>query len=226
MFHEIYQIRCASELRDYQHPSPPEPCSPEPPPAPAPPSSLRADRRTQLSPGARIHPADTHSPRPARSAPRCWRTPSCPRSPTWLQLDAGRRGRREVVRWGGGENRRESTAAAAVNAQNDKLERGRERPPGEARRCSDLHHPSLQPSLLRAGCFLPHGSDFSSGLLHLGEKTPPSPTVLSPPSLHITTLWPRQLLCCCIFKPHQSLEITLIFLCCSGLKGKPKSLSA
>lgn len=27
-----------------------------------------------------------HSPRPARSAPRCWRTPSCPQSPTWLQL--------------------------------------------------------------------------------------------------------------------------------------------
>lgn len=70
-----------------------------------------------------------------------------------------------------GENRRESTAAAgAVNAQDDKLERGRERPPGEERRCSDLHHPSLQPSLLRAGCFLPHGSDFPPVCFILGGE--------------------------------------------------------
>lgn len=76
-------------------------------------------------------------------------------------------------RWSDGENRRESTAAAAANAQNDKLERGRERPPGEERRCSDLHHPSLQPSLPRAGCFLPHGSDFPPVCFILGRKLRP-----------------------------------------------------
>lgn len=69
---------------------------------------------------------------------------------------------------------------------------------------------------------MPHGSDYFLVLFVLEGKTPPSPAVLSPPSLHITILWRQQLLCC-LFKPHQSLEITLIFLLCGGLKGMPKS---
>lgn len=127
-----------------------------------------------------------------------------------------------------GENRRESTAAAgAVNAQDDKLERGRERPPGEERRCSDLHHPSLQPSLLRAGCFPAARLRFSSSLLHLGGRKL-RPRLLYYLLLPSTSpLWGRGSFCVVVFlKPHQSVEITLIFLCCSGLKGKPKSLSA
>lgn len=48
--------------------------------------SEHADRQIAAVRRTINHPSGWASPRPSRSAPRCWRTPSYPPSPTWLQM--------------------------------------------------------------------------------------------------------------------------------------------
>lgn len=147
-------------LRDCQHPSPPSPCSLDQPP-PSPP--LRADSQTAAVTRT-ANSSGRHSPRRARSAPRCWRTPSCPRSPTWLLADGGRLSRRETIKCGEPER---IDRSRGLKTQNDKRDQER-----RAAARSDLHHAS---SLLRAGWFMLHGSDYPLLCFVLEGKLRPRP---------------------------------------------------
>lgn len=129
-------------LRDCQHLSPPSPRSPDQPPPSLPPPPPRADSQSAAVTRT-ANSSGRHSPRRARSSPRCWRTPSCPRSPTWLRADGGRLSRRETIEmWRTGENEPQPRLKdAGCQARSEG-----KRTSGEESRCSLRPSSSLLPS--------------------------------------------------------------------------------